>query len=136
MGVGRVFWGRCRYRTDHQHVASKVYKDCEEAAQSGVSFDYGKCPFSGFSLPRTPSSSLTWILYILLTVLCSNKALLDAKPSLAETIRPVVKEGTSIVLLQNGVGAEEPLHQAFERNTIVSAVVSPSPHLTDWCDVV
>jgi 2-dehydropantoate 2-reductase len=56
--------------------------------------------------------------------LCSNKALLDARPSLAETIRPVMNdEKTSIVLLQNGVGAEEPLHEAFPGNTVISAVV-------------
>lgn len=58
-----------------------------------------------------------------LTVLCSNKALLDAKPSLSETVRPVMTETTSIVLLQNGVGAEEPLHESFPANTIISAVV-------------
>jgi len=32
-------------------------------------------------------------------------------------------ETTSIVLLQNGVGAEEPLHESFPANTIISAVV-------------
>ncbi len=72
-----------------------VYRSCEEAAQSG-SFDY---------------------------VLCASKALLDAKPYLEDQIRSVVSSSTTIVLLQNGVGAEEPLHVAFPDNTIISAVV-------------
>lgn len=57
------------------------------------------------------------------TVLCANKALLDAKPSLAEQLKPVIGPKTAIVLLQNGVGAEDPLHEAFPNNTIISAVV-------------
>ncbi len=73
-----------------------VYKSCQDAAASG-SFDY---------------------------VLCASKALLDAKPALEQQIQAVVTKGkTSIVILQNGVGAEAPLHAAFPDNTIISAVV-------------
>jgi ketopantoate reductase len=72
-----------------------VYKSPADAAASGA-FDY---------------------------VLCANKALLSATPSLEETIAPAVSANTSIVLLQNGVGNEEPLHKAFPGNTIISAVV-------------
>lgn len=49
--------------------------------------------------------------------------MLDAKPSLAEQLKPVIGPKTAIVLLQNGVGAEDPLHEAFPNNTIISAVV-------------
>lgn len=55
--------------------------------------------------------------------MCANKALLDAKPSLADQLAPVVSDETSIVLLQNGVGNEVPLHEAFPSTTIISAVV-------------
>ncbi|WOO85137.1 Putative 2-dehydropantoate 2-reductase [Vanrija pseudolonga] len=82
---------------DHHLVFDGVYRDTKEAAASGKVFDY---------------------------VLCANKALLDAKPSLAETLAPVITPNvTSIVLLQNGVGAEAPLHAAFPNTTIISAVV-------------
>ncbi|WWC98951.1 hypothetical protein V866_005845 [Kwoniella sp. B9012] len=74
-----------------------VWKSTEEAAASGTKFSY---------------------------VLCANKALLDAKPSLSDHLRPIITPSlTSIVLLQNGVGAEEPLHQSFPDTTIISAVV-------------
>jgi ketopantoate reductase len=82
---------------------SPVFKTCEEAAQSGP-FDY---------------------------VLCASKALLDAKPSLEDQIRPVVSANTSIVILQNGVGAEAPLHEAFPGNTVISAVVWTGGRILD-----
>lgn len=56
-------------------------------------------------------------------VLCANKALLAASPSLEETVGPAVTADTALVLLQNGVGNEAPLHAAFPANTIISAVV-------------
>lgn len=56
-------------------------------------------------------------------MLCANKALLDATPSLADQLRPIMSAKTSIVLLQNGVGNEDPLHAAFPKSTIISAVV-------------
>ena len=59
----------------------------------------------------------------LTSVLCANKALLDATPSLSDQLRPIISENTSIVLLQNGVGAEAPLHTSFPKSTIISAVV-------------
>lgn len=96
-----------------------VYKTCDEAATSGVKFDYG----SPFIFPPSGLSHIDAASAFQLTVLCSNKALLDAKPSLSETVRPVMSDTTSIVLLQNGVGAEEPLHESFPENTIISAVV-------------
>ena len=56
-------------------------------------------------------------------MLCANKALLDASPSLSDHLRPIISPSTSIVLLQNGVGAEAPLHESFPDNTIISAGV-------------
>lgn len=56
-------------------------------------------------------------------MICATKALLDAKPSLSDNIAPVISAKTSVVLLQNGVGAEEPLHASFPSTTIISAVV-------------
>ncbi|ODN77035.1 hypothetical protein, variant [Cryptococcus amylolentus CBS 6039] len=73
-----------------------VWKSTDEAAASGAEFSY---------------------------ILCANKALLDASPSLSDHLRPILNPSTSVVLLQNGVGAEAPLHESFPDNTIISAVV-------------
>ncbi|KAL7419931.1 hypothetical protein Q5752_005850 [Cryptotrichosporon argae] len=79
-----------------QHVRfDGVYKDCEDAARSGKTFDY---------------------------VLCANKAVI-APDAFSALIAPVVSPTTSIVILQNGVGAEAPLHVAFPSVTVISAVV-------------
>ncbi|BEI85991.1 hypothetical protein CcaverHIS002_0602780 [Cutaneotrichosporon cavernicola] len=80
---------------ESHHTFAGVYKSPADAATSGP-FDY---------------------------VLCANKALLSAIPSLEETIAPAISQDTAIVLLQNGVGNEVPLHKAFPANTIISAVV-------------
>jgi len=83
-----------------------VWKNCEEAAASGTKFS---------------------------DVLCANKALLSATPSLSDQLRPIIGPETSIVLLQNGVGAEAPLHTSFPQTTIISAVVwtggKPAPEV-------
>ena len=72
---------------------------------------------------RTYSCELRFGYWLISAVLVANKALLDAKPSLSDQLRPVISSTTSIVLLQNGVGAEAPLHESFPDNTIISAVV-------------
>lgn len=50
-------------------------------------------------------------------MLCATKALLDATPSLSDLLRPIVSPTTSIVLLQNGVGAEIPPASTCEDRT-------------------
>ncbi|KAF7299643.1 Sugar transporter [Mycena chlorophos] len=71
-----------------------VYTNCEEAASSGRVFAY---------------------------VICTNKAILDAKPSLAEMIRPVISEETTIFLIQNGFGEEDGLYAAFPSTTVLTS---------------
>lgn len=46
------------------------------------------------------------------------------EPSAPEQIAPVVGKDTTIVLIQNGVGIEEPFQQHFPNNTVLSGVVS------------
>ena len=71
----------------------------------------------------TSDHILHLVLILDIPVLCANKALLDASPSLSSHLTPIISPRTSIVLLQNGVGAEAPLHESFPNNTIISAVV-------------
>lgn len=82
------------------------------------------CPFSNIRiLQSTYILVMSFMILISSSVLCANKALLDASPSLSDQLRPIISPSTSIVLLQNGVGAEDPLHASFPENTIISAVV-------------
>jgi len=81
-----------------------VYSNCLDAASSGDKFAF---------------------------VICTTKSFLDAKPSLAEQIQPVVGRNTTIVLVQNGIGGEDPLHMAFPNNTIISCAVWTAARILD-----
>ncbi|KAJ7451603.1 ketopantoate reductase PanE/ApbA C terminal-domain-containing protein [Mycena latifolia] len=52
-------------------------------------------------------------------VICTNKAVSEMQ----DILKPVIGPDTSIVLVQNGVGQEEPLHMAFPTTTIIPCVV-------------
>jgi len=57
-------------------------------------------------------------------IVCAHKALkLDQK--VPDALRPAVGADTTIVIIQNGVGNEDPFREAFPQNTIISCVVSP-----------
>jgi len=56
-------------------------------------------------------------------VVCAHKAL-KLDQTVPNAIRPAVGQATTIVIIQNGVGNEDPFRQAFPQNTIISCVVS------------
>ncbi|KAJ6584125.1 ketopantoate reductase PanE/ApbA C terminal-domain-containing protein [Mycena vulgaris] len=86
---------------DHDGIRfNGVYSDCQEAANSGLSFAY---------------------------VICANKAISEIQ----DIIRPVIGQDTVIVLIQNGVGQEEPLHQAFPTTTIIPCVTWTGARIID-----
>lgn len=58
-------------------------------------------------------------------VICTQKAL-DTDRVVA-TLAPAIGEQTTIVIIQNGVGNEEPFREAFPTCSIISCVVRPSP---------
>lgn len=76
---------------NHHLVPDAVYKTPEEASRSGVTFDYVFCTTK--SLPESPATPL---------------------------LEPAVSAKTIIVLIQNGLGIEEPIHAAFPENTLIS----------------
>jgi ketopantoate reductase len=71
-----------------------VFPSIQAAAQSGTEYDY---------------------------VVVATKALPDISDDSA-TIAPIISSQTSIVLIQNGVGVEEPHRERFKENPVLSAV--------------
>ena len=57
-------------------------------------------------------------------MVCCNKAIDQYR--VAESLKSVIDHGTTIVVLQNGVGNEDPFRDLFPENTIISGVVSAS----------
>lgn len=56
-------------------------------------------------------------------VVATHKGI-QTSPSAAEQLKPVIGKDTTIVLIQNGVGVEEPFKAMYPNNTILSGVVS------------
>jgi 2-dehydropantoate 2-reductase len=55
-------------------------------------------------------------------VVCANKDTAIDRLSLMRELAPAVSSRTALVSVQNGVGVEAPLRQAFRHNTVLSAV--------------
>ncbi|GAB7346881.1 hypothetical protein MBLNU459_g1961t1 [Dothideomycetes sp. NU459] len=56
-------------------------------------------------------------------IVCTTKNIPDCPPTLTELIAPAVTPGhTVIVLIQNGLNIEQPLHAAFPANTVLSGI--------------
>ncbi|KAJ6508429.1 ketopantoate reductase PanE/ApbA C terminal-domain-containing protein [Mycena sanguinolenta] len=90
---------------DHEGIRfNAVFSDCEEAAKSGLSFSY---------------------------VVCANKAILDSDPSFEDLLRPVIGPDTVIFLIQNGIGQEDALCQAFPKTTIITSTVWTGARIVD-----
>ncbi len=57
-------------------------------------------------------------------IVCAHKAI--NQEAAAKQLAPAVEEGkTSIVIIQNGVGNEDPFRDAFPKSVILSCVVCP-----------
>jgi len=54
-------------------------------------------------------------------VVCAHKAI--KHDEVPEQLAPVVDSNTSLVIIQNGVGNEEPFRKTFPENTIITCVV-------------
>lgn len=88
--------------------------------------DYSWNPTRTFSSPQEARDSKTRWDYILV----STKALPDVSDD-SEILEGLVGENTAIVLVQNGIGVEEPYAKRFPRATILSGVTIASAAQTE-----
>jgi ketopantoate reductase len=58
-------------------------------------------------------------------VVCVHKAI--NQDAIAKSLAPVIDDTTTIVLIQNGVGNEDPFRAQFPNCSILSCVVCPQP---------
>lgn len=100
-------------RSNYKAVAQSGFK--VESPQYG---SYTFTPHHTFANPKEASSSNTVWDYIVV----STKALPDVSDD-SEILLGLVKDGhTAIVLIQNGLGVEDPYRKRFEHATVLSAV--------------
>ncbi|KAJ4509085.1 hypothetical protein HRR75_006054 [Exophiala dermatitidis] len=74
-------------------------------------------PAKGIQVVKTPAEAGETYDYIV----CAHKAIDNA--SVPTQLAPAVDEKTCIVIIQNGVGNEDPFRKAFPKNPILSCVV-------------
>ena len=77
----------------HKVKPAAVYSTPAEAASQGIQYDYVLCTTK--SLPSSPTEVL---------------------------IRPAISKNTTIVLIQNGLNIEQPVHAAFPDNKLIACV--------------
>ncbi|KAI1656336.1 2-dehydropantoate 2-reductase [Daldinia decipiens] len=135
--VGCFYASRLHYPSHNIHTSLIARSNYSAIAASGVILEthsFGDYTFSPYAVfpsiaHAVPTSSATTNLaptrqsprdgwdYIIVT----TKALPDRTDD-AATVAPLVSAKTCIVLIQNGVGVEEPYRKRFPQNPIVSAV--------------
>ena len=85
------------------------------------------CPAATLKTPEEAGHSFDFIV-------CANKA--TDLHFTAKQLGPVVdQDRTTIVLMQNGVGNEDPFHKRFPKCTILSGVVSPKSGSSQYSSI-
>lgn len=93
---------------DNLNVRPVIVKSAAEAASTATTT----------STSHTDEQQTPIFDYVIITA----KAI-PSTPSIPTQIAPAIHPHTTIVLIQNGIGIEEPYHTAFPHNTILSCVV-------------
>ncbi|KAG2200086.1 hypothetical protein INT47_007731 [Mucor saturninus] len=117
--VGAIYTWRLSKSCNVTTVCRSNYDIVNEKGFEMDSAKFGVENFKPNNVVRTVSEGVTSepFDYILVTL----KALPDVY-DVAEIIAPAVTENTTIVLIQNGLGVEEPITNRFPNNPIVSIV--------------
>ncbi|RDW67582.1 2-dehydropantoate 2-reductase [Coleophoma cylindrospora] len=97
-------------------VARSNYNAVTARGMKIISANHGEHIFHPYKVVKTLAEAAGDYDY----VVCANKAI--NQDQLAENLRGVVGDGTTIVLIQNGVGNEEPFRHVFPRASILSCV--------------
>lgn len=114
--VGAYFCGRLAQ--NGAEVAVTVRSDRELVAEKG--FDIKSIAGDFIFKPTQVLSSAAEYQFNADYLILTSKVLPDA--DMVELIKPAVKAGTVIVLIQNGIGIEDAIAQAFPDNEILSAI--------------
>lgn len=97
-------------------MARSNYEAVKSSGLKVISQNHGEHIVTPFKVVKTPAEAeLTFDF-----VVCAHKAI--AQDEVPGQLTPVVGEKTTIVLIQNGVGNEDPFRAVFPRCTILSCV--------------
>ncbi|KAF7920577.1 uncharacterized protein EAE97_011470 [Botrytis byssoidea] len=97
-------------------VARSNYQAVKENGLKLISQNHGENTFYPANVITAPDEAPGYYDYIV----CSNKAI--GQEAVAKSLAPVMPESTTIVLIQNGVGNEDPFRAIYPQSTIISCV--------------
>ena len=92
-----------------------------------ISQNHGEHVVKPYNVVKTPQEADLTFDYIV----CAHKAI--GQSAVPAKLKAAVGDKTTIVLIQNGVGNEDPFRAAFPQCTILSCVVSPSSRISSPC---
>ncbi|PRP84457.1 hypothetical protein PROFUN_08042 [Planoprotostelium fungivorum] len=124
VGTGAVggFYGSRMHQPPQTKVSVLCRSNYNAVKEKGITLktrDFGDYHFQPHAVFRNIIDAARDVSYDYLIV--TAKALPDVVDDSAE-IEPLVRENTCIVLIQNGVGVEEPYRNRYPKNVIISAV--------------
>ena len=121
IAVGSIFGWRLA-----QHPRVRVSVVCrsnyERIHKDGVQIDTQIWGHGTFR-PHRVVKSVTEVQHVPFEyIICANKNVRSTKTTVVDAIRPAVRPATVLVTVQNGINVEQPLKNAFPRNTVLSAI--------------
>lgn len=134
VGTGAVgaFYGSRLHQPPHTLVSVTCRSNYSAVLANGLSMDthsFGSYHFTPHAVyPSIPAAAASPTPFNFIVV--ATKALPDLVDD-SLTIAPLVKPSTSIVLIQNGVGVEEPHRKRFPKTPVLSAVTVVSAAQTE-----
>ncbi|KAN0099650.1 2-dehydropantoate 2-reductase [Hyaloscypha variabilis] len=120
-GAGAIgsFYAFILNRVSNVQLTIIARSNYEAIKANGITLDsenHGKHLFSPYKVASTPAEAAGHYDY----VVCVNKAI--NQEAVAKSLAPVIDDTTTIVLIQNGVGNEDPFRAQFPNSTILSCV--------------
>lgn len=129
-GLGAIgsFYAFILQKNSRVRLSVCARSNYDAVKQNGVtirSANHGEHNFEPAKILRSPEEAQQKYDYIV----CVNKAV--NTQSVIDQLAPVVGEKTTIALMQNGVGNEDPFREAFPQCTILSGVVSSAAPMNE-----
>ncbi|PMD21605.1 2-dehydropantoate 2-reductase [Hyaloscypha hepaticicola] len=120
-GVGAIgsFYAFILNRSPSVRLTLVARSNYEAVKANGITLDseiHGKHTFRPYNVVSNPVDAAGHYHY----VVCVNKAI--NQDAVAKSLAPVVDDTTAIVLIQNGVGNEDPFRAQFPKCSILSCV--------------
>ncbi|KAL2870594.1 ketopantoate reductase family protein [Aspergillus lucknowensis] len=135
-GLGAIgsFYAFILNRADRVRLTVVARSNYDAVVKNGISMNsktHGRHTFHPDRVIRHPSDAADTHFAF---VVCAHKAV-DPEGAIVP-LDPVIAEDTTIVVLQNGVGNEDPFRRRFPRATVISGVVwvgasQPSPGIIE-----